>query len=75
MRSAMRAASQLPGRGPTVVDIAPVPTCTLIKNPMMMMRRRRSGRRKGKTCIRAQFHSTDLVICSHSRKGKNLSHS
>ena len=25
MRSAMRAASQLPGRGPTVVDIAPVP--------------------------------------------------
>ena len=23
--SAMRAASQLPGRGPTVVDIAPVP--------------------------------------------------
>ena len=25
MRSAMRAASQLPGRRPTVVDIAPVP--------------------------------------------------
>ena len=25
MRSVMRAASQLPGRGPTVVDIAPVP--------------------------------------------------
>ena len=25
MRSAMRAASQLPGRGPTVVDTAPVP--------------------------------------------------
>ena len=25
VRSAMRAASQLPGRGPTVVDIAPVP--------------------------------------------------
>ena len=25
MRSAMRAASQLPGRGPTVVDMAPVP--------------------------------------------------
>ena len=24
MRSAMRAASQLPGRGPTVVDIAPI---------------------------------------------------
>ena len=36
MRSAMRAASQLPGRGPTVVDMAPV-SCTLIKNPMMMM--------------------------------------
>ena len=46
----MRAASQLPGRGPTVVDMAPVPawkgahccgygpcTCTLIKNLMMMM--------------------------------------
>ena len=32
----MRAASQLPGRGPTVVDMAP-DTCTLIKNPMMMM--------------------------------------
>ena len=27
VRSAMRAASQLPGRGPTVVDIPPVPTC------------------------------------------------
>ena len=27
VRSAMRAASQLPGRGPTVVDIAPVPVC------------------------------------------------
>ena len=26
-RSAMRAASQLPGRGPTVVDMAPVPAC------------------------------------------------
>ena len=25
--SAMRAVSQLPGRGPTVVDIAPVPAC------------------------------------------------
>ena len=25
MRSAMRAASQLPGRGPTVVDMAPIP--------------------------------------------------
>ena len=34
--SAMRAASQLPGRGPTVVDMPPY-TCTLIKNPMMMM--------------------------------------
>ena len=27
VRSAMRAASQLPGRGPTVVDMAPVPEC------------------------------------------------
>ena len=27
VRSAMRAASQLPGRGPSVVDIAPVPAC------------------------------------------------
>ena len=27
VRSAMCAASQLPGRGPTVVDIAPVPAC------------------------------------------------
>ena len=27
VRSALRAASQLPGRGPTVVDIAPVPAC------------------------------------------------
>ena len=35
VRSAMRAASQLPGRGPTVVDMAR--TCTLIKNPMMMI--------------------------------------
>ena len=25
VRSAMRAASQLPGRGPTIVDMAPVP--------------------------------------------------
>ena len=32
VRSAMRAASQLPGRGPTIVDMV----CTLIKNPMMM---------------------------------------
>ena len=30
-------ASQLPGRGPTVVDMAPGCTCTLIKNLMMMM--------------------------------------
>ena len=37
MRSAMCAASQLPGRGPTVVDMAPVPACTCIKNLMMMM--------------------------------------
>ena len=27
VRSAMRAASQLPGRGPTDVDVAPVPVC------------------------------------------------
>ena len=27
VRSVMCAASQLPGRGPTVVDIAPVPAC------------------------------------------------
>ena len=26
--------------------------------------------RKGKTCITAKFHRTDLVICSHSREGK-----
>ena len=35
VRSAMRAASQLPGRGSTVVDIAQ--TCMLFKNLMMMM--------------------------------------
>ena len=34
-RSGMRAAGQLPGRGPTDVDFAPC-TCTLIKNPIMM---------------------------------------
>ena len=27
VRSAMCAASQLPGRGPTIVDMAPVPAC------------------------------------------------
>ena len=27
VRSAIRAASQLPGRGPTDVDVAPVPAC------------------------------------------------
>ena len=27
VRSAMRAASQLPGRGPTVVDMASIPAC------------------------------------------------
>ena len=27
VRSAMRAASQLSGRGPTGVDVAPVPSC------------------------------------------------
>ena len=29
--------------------------------------------RKGKTCIIAKFHGTDLVICSHSREKKTLS--
>ena len=37
MRSAMCAASQLSGRGPTDVDVAPVPACTFIKNPFMMI--------------------------------------
>ena len=36
VRSAMRAASQLSGRGPTDVDVAPVP-CTLIKNPIIII--------------------------------------
>ena len=27
VRSAMHAASQLPGRGPTAVDMAPIPAC------------------------------------------------
>ena len=37
VRSAMRAASQLPGRGPTVTRCGyGLCTCTLIKNPMMM---------------------------------------
>ena len=27
VRSTMRAASQLPGKGPTDVDVAPVPAC------------------------------------------------
>ena len=34
VRSAMRAASQLSGREPTDVDVAP--TCTLIKNLIMI---------------------------------------
>ena len=34
VRSAMHAASQLSERGPTVVDVAPVPA--LIKNPIMI---------------------------------------
>ena len=34
VRSAMRAASQLPGKGPTDLDDAPY---TLIKNPIMMI--------------------------------------
>ena len=29
--------------------------------------------RKGKSCIIAKFHRTDLVICSHYRAGKTLS--
>ena len=37
VKSAMRAASQLPGRGPIVVDNGPS-TCTFIKNPMIMMK-------------------------------------
>ena len=36
VRSAMRAASQLPGRGAHCCGYCPC-TCTLIKNPMMMM--------------------------------------
>ena len=36
VRSAMRAASQLPGRGAHCCGYGPC-TCTLIKNPMMMM--------------------------------------
>ena len=35
--SALRAASQLPGRGPTDVDDAPACTCMLIKNLITMM--------------------------------------
>ena len=31
--------------------------------------------RKGKTCITAKFHRTDLIICSHSRERKPLSYS
>ena len=31
--------------------------------------------RKGKTCIIAKFHRTNLVICSLSREGKTLSYS
>ena len=30
--------------------------------------------RKGKTCIIAKLDRADLVICSHSREGKNLSY-
>ena len=36
VRSAMRAGSQFPGKGPTDVDDAPC-TCTLIENPIMMI--------------------------------------
>ena len=31
--------------------------------------------RKGQTHIIANFHGTDLFICSHSREGKTLSYS
>ena len=31
--------------------------------------------RMGKTCIVAEFHRTDLIICSHSRDGETLSYS
>ena len=31
--------------------------------------------RKGKTCIIAKFHKTDLGICSHLEAGKTLSYS
>ena len=31
--------------------------------------------RKGNTCVKAKFHRTDLVICSHSREGKTPSYS
>ena len=30
---------------------------------------------KGKTCIIAKFHRTDLVICGHSREKKTPSYS
>ena len=36
VRSAMHAASQLSGRGPTDVDVAPVPACYVIKNLIMI---------------------------------------
>ena len=39
MRSAMRATSQLPGRGPTDVDVAPVPAGELTR----VVRRQRSS--------------------------------
>ena len=31
--------------------------------------------RKGKACIIDTFHITDLLVCSHARQGKTLSHS
>ena len=30
---------------------------------------------KGDTCIKAKFHRTDLVVCSHFREGRTLSYS
>ena len=52
VRSAMRAASQLPGRGAYWCGCCPC-TCTLITNSMMMMMRRRRRRRNER--IKSRF--------------------
>ena len=58
VRSAMRAASQLSGRGPTNVDVAPVPAC-LSKNPIMIMIH----------CVTKSVDDKMVVLFSHfSRK-------